>query len=252
MRSPLQLLEDSFKLITGNLSIYATYAVLITAFSIVPLYIHGEGLKFNFMMDDSAFGPGYFLLAIIMSFCTAGVAVAMLKSFSDGVGASFESSISFVKAHYVKFITVCILYYIAMIIGFILLIIPGFLVAFFFVFAPIIVLFEERDGIGALRRSFEYVTVNVLSVLWRFVVFIVLSMLLSIALNFAFLAAVFEGFGGVIALTTFVSTTVNCLFAAYMYNMYVDMRTKGIPAPVVAEATVPVTTEGTEATQLGN
>jgi hypothetical protein len=59
--------------------------------------------------------------------------------------------------------------------GFVLLVIPGLLAAFFFSFVPFVILFEGTGGVAALKRSFELVKSDWLRVAIVLVVFGILN-----------------------------------------------------------------------------
>lgn len=62
-------------------------------------------------------------------------------------------------------------------VGFVLLVLPGLVLSFFFAFVPIVVLVEGTSGIAALKRSFALVKSDWLRILLVFVVFGVLHWL---------------------------------------------------------------------------
>ncbi len=65
MRPPLQLIEDAFRLITNNLFIYVTYAIVMTVLSVLPIFIYGMNVSAPDFSINMSYGPGYLVITLL-------------------------------------------------------------------------------------------------------------------------------------------------------------------------------------------
>jgi hypothetical protein len=107
--------------------------------------------------------------------------------------------------------------------GFLLLIIPGIIVAVWLVFAQQVAIFEDKRGVQALKQSRQYVRNRWWEVFSRFFVLIIITMLAGIVGSIVI--SIFTGFANPFvgkflnaAVSALVMTPIATIFSYYLYR----------------------------------
>jgi hypothetical protein len=125
-----------------------------------------------------------------------------------------------------KYLWLNVLIFFALAAGFLLLIIPGILAAFFFSFAPYVFVWENVGGVEALRRSYRYVRLAPWAIALRLIPVVFLA-LFGFTGGYIFQDAYgmaghsFEIIFGVLA---------GPFLAVYQFFIYDSLRTERIPS----------------------
>jgi hypothetical protein len=163
--------------------------------------------------------------------------IALLEAIMNDY--TFGQAFSASKGKIGKFIGTSLLEGIIVILGFILLIVPGIIFAVWYCFASIIVIAEGKSGMDALRQSKSYVTGRWGKVAWRLFVVGILIWIVSVVLQLIG--------GDVIGpiLSNIVTFLAVPFMQVYLYLVYKNfketkMGTSVVTAPVHEEPAQPV------------
>jgi hypothetical protein len=120
--------------------------------------------------STSTINPILFIIlvvAMIIAYLWGGVALLIaIKEDGISIGEAYTKA----KASVLPYLWVNILVGLIVMVGFILLIIPGILFAFWYGMAQYIVIDQNIRGMNALRKSKEYVKGNIGAIFWRGIV----------------------------------------------------------------------------------
>ncbi len=217
LASGFDLLKRGWEVYTANFKRYTLWGFLFLLLQILGQYAQGA-LVFSFLtkygvdlgaeelalyipwmsqLQDSLGGTGLMVFGIVTGIIFG---VAMLYMF---VGMAFNSADMFAKkkdkslGEYLKMTTpmfwplilVGIITTIAIVLGFILLIIPGIIFSVWYMYASYEVIFSKKKGMEALRSSKGLVHGRFWPVLWRlfviYLVIMVVSMVFALAMGIA-------------------------------------------------------------------
>jgi hypothetical protein len=188
-----------------------------------------------------AAGPGTALLAEIISLVAGmlftGMVVELVADVQDGRrDATAGQLLTAVTPVLGQLILVGILYGVGVVIGFILIIVPGLiLITIWSVAAPVVVL-EHPGAVAALRRSRELVRGNGWQV---FGVILVLDLLVFVVAAVIELVAASAGAGAGIVAEVIVGVLTAPVSALAAAVLYFKLRDSAVPAPSPVEATPP-------------
>lgn len=223
MRGPIMLLKDSWSIFTQNpklfLGIYFIPATLVILLEMVGIYTKYPG---------PPTGLEVLLMLIVMStifavFVLAGV--AMIKAVSDPTGVTIQEAYDFAQPFFFQYIWVSLLSTVIIGLGFLLIIVPGIIFTFWFAFSYYVLVFENKKGIAALKKSKEYVKGHWWAVCGRYLFLIFIALLFSIVV--AILAATLgNAFGEIAAvvISIILSAIIAPIAVGYSYFMYIDLK----------------------------
>ena len=219
MRSSTQLLKESCSLFIQNSKLFIIIGIFPAIFGLIvsPLFTEqktGEEIHFT---------PTLIIVAVLGAVISMLMYIAYAKAVS--APATAREAYIFAKEHFFSYTWVTILTGIILVIGFILLIIPGFIFMFWYMFATYTVLFEGKKGMDALRSSKELVKGKFGAVAGRFAFLFIISLVVLVPLGLIVSTGfksqskiVTDILGAVINLITYP------IFTAYMYFMYQDLK----------------------------
>jgi len=176
------------------------------------------------------------LLNIIAAIVTIIAEIAIIYSIDDPAKSASEA---FRKglSRFFPFIWVGILTALAVLGGFILLIIPGLIFAVWFSFSYFVLLFEDRRGIAALKQSKHYVQGYFWQVVGRTLALLIVVVITVIVVGL--IGSLFGSSGSTIlqSLATFLIVP---LALAYYYWLYQAIRAAKGDLPMPAEPAPPI------------
>jgi len=179
LKGPIELFKDSW-------GIYKSRFETLVGISAVPAIAGLLMFLLGFGMGDKQSNAGFvaglgfavFIVAIVGIFLGLWSQVAMLRAIKDNLGIkeSFNTSLNLVGGYF----WVSILTGLAVLGGFILLIIPAFIFAVWYGFGTYVYVIEGTRGWDALKQSKEYVSGNFWAVVGRWFVMGLIMMVLYI------------------------------------------------------------------------
>lgn len=250
-RSIGQVLDSVFKLMKAAFVPLIGYAVVGAVIGLAPwIYMYQQGVLENpLLMFDMFTSPGYWLVILVMMPLNAivgGAALLRTQSVARGEASSFGESLKGVGPHVIAIILGMLGYLVAVMIGTMLLIVPGIILMVSLVmFLPAIVL-GGKGAIDGLKYSHKLVWGN----WWRtatvytigFIIMYVLMIVIGVVLGLAF------AFTGVdLAATMLIDAASSIIsgllvipfFCALLFEVYTDltMRKSGGDLGARIEAT---------------
>lgn len=120
------------------------------------------------------------IMVLASLFASIALILAIIRS-QDRI--SFQAAYRLAGSKLIPFIWLGVLLNLAVVVGFLLLIIPGVIAIVWFAFAPFVLLEEDVRGTQALRRSRDYVRGRWKQIAWRLFVVFVLIILVSVAVT---------------------------------------------------------------------
>ncbi|MCF7865221.1 MAG: hypothetical protein K9M11_01835 [Candidatus Pacebacteria bacterium] len=240
---------------------YKKYFKVLLKLNILPVIIVLTGLSIFSMIDDfediskyldkydfimiAALILGVVVISVVVSSLNyiAQITVLNQSSIKDSEKYETEGDATDIKSTEVTlfgaysvaskllfpYFWIMLLTGLLILIGFVLLVVPGVVFSIWFVFASFFLVFEGKRGKSALQMSKRYVRGIWFEVFLRLVVAALLGLLLNIAL------ATFKGFMGSVASDVTDTTSLNLFldfiyqlvitpyFVVYMYELYRDV-----------------------------
>jgi hypothetical protein len=195
LKSFSQLIKDSFDILPKNY-LNLIYIILIPLIfgSIVsfiafknPLY--NSLIKFaqnnNVYQQSPKLDTSFALLMAALSLVGAYIWIitysAMVLSIKNGTKMAESLANGFKKS--LSYIFISIMTALAVLGGFLLLIIPGIIFAMWFSFSTFALLFEDKKGTVAMKRSKDLVSGRFVAIFWRLFAFGLVIMLIQFPLN---------------------------------------------------------------------
>jgi len=216
MRTPSVLLQDSFTFYKEHFKILLGISVIPVAVFLLLVLATGAGYGLGGVYTAAPFGIVGTILFFVLSVLST---IALIKYVSS---PSHETTI--INAYktawpfFFSYLLVAILYSLAVLLGLVLLIVPGLIFALWYGFSYFTFLIEGKTGMAALSRSKELVKGHFGEVLWRAFVFVVLYMALAIIITI-----IIPGEGSK-NITDLIGIFVTPYALVYFYNMYVDLK----------------------------
>lgn len=227
MRSPLRLLADAWTLFSRNaiflMGIYLIPLALTllgeVSLSTIEGYHHGPTEMF-------VFGVTVFVIVLVSLLGSIALMRGVANPEKRDILKLYKDALSLV----LPLLATAIITGLAVMIGFLLFVIPGIILMVFLAFAYFVVVFEKKWGTEAIAQSYRYVKGH-----W-FAVFVRLLLIMFIALAFSALLgasswyagdmhmwSMHRGYGSVLGMGLF-----NLVFVpfsiGYMYLLYTDVK----------------------------
>lgn len=180
-----QLLIESWKIYCSKIKTLLGIMAVPVGFSIVPYLVSipfYETYKYWFFI---------FTIFWLISFFFQLLAIpSLLYCFKENIGVknSYQKGLKIFKSY----LWVYFLVFIIIAGGFLLLIIPGILFSIWLSLTIFVLIFEEKRGMGALKRSKELVAGRWWGVFWRFLIFILILIVIGILISFSLMVLVGE------------------------------------------------------------
>lgn len=219
MRGPISLLKASFSDISQRLSFYLTLMVALGIFALLsslsePYRTSGVASLYQ----EIAFLALTFIY-MVMNILTS---IALLLGFSgqaSGVMAAYKTAWSY----FFRYLGLSILVMLIVVVGYLLLIVPGVIFNIWFLLAAYVLVLENTGIVEAMRRSRNYVKGKWWAVFQRAVIVLIIAMVFFplFALVAYFLP---ENMWVKDSLATMVSLIVTVVGVGYFYNLYTDIK----------------------------
>lgn len=220
--------------LTAVLAILLFFMGWITYVPFESIASHEQGytidlLGFVFLIAPSAFsnlplaiilGLFFFLLGTIVYLLTSVAQIVVLKN--DGKRKLFPSLIKETVPYLLKYFLFLVLYSLILLIGLVLLVVPGIIFMIWFGLGYLAVVFDDCGPIEALKKSKELVRDYWWAVLGRFVFWAVFSFLIG---SLLLLIRAVSGSDYVAILSNLVSLVMSPLSVAYFAVVYQDIKT---------------------------
>lgn len=181
LASVFSLISDSISLVRSRAkTIYSIFAVTYLVI-LLPIFIFGvmSNSISEVTLNSGMGGIVFFVLIIVAVLIGIWVQLALYNSIIFGTG--FKESFKQGEGKVLSYIWLSIITGLIVLIGFILLIIPGILFLVWFSFAPVILVAEGLKGKQALSKSKSYVKGYFASVLGRLFVLGLIALIISFA-----------------------------------------------------------------------
>lgn len=228
IRSIGSLFQDSWKLFTKIWLQYfvyyvATFLGMIVLMGAVLGYPVAKLVTENPNLEDitpemfMSNWPYILIAVVVFTLFAAYISLAMSKTIytiAQNKEISYRESLSYSGKNFIKYLWVSVVTGLLVVLGFILLVIPGFYALTILSLVPIIFVIEENYSLDALKRSRELVSKNFWGVFGRlFLLFILLSVASGL-------------FKDAHLIQTIINFVTGALSLGYVYYMYLDLAKK--------------------------
>ncbi len=241
MRSAFQILKDSFSKITSNpkvfLSIIAIPALIAAGASFIEPATDIEG---NYIWNSTSHMVQYIAVMVVFSIVSLFMSIAaILASENSQLSAKEAYSLSLKKA--IGYIAMAIASTVVIILGFILLIIPGIWLSVSLMFAGYYLVLRNTGATESLKMSFALVKGRWWKVFLKALMFGLLYILFAIPVYGAlwFLGTII-GSGASYAIESAVGVLGSLVTIVFMYEFFTDLektKTMAAAAPAAPVAT---------------
>ena len=190
------LIKKSYELYAKNAKLFFTYAVIVSLPS-VALSVLVTILRSVFNLKELTFLTTlyailFFILGVVAYFLSLWFSIAFIKTISNSYNGKNAENITKVIGDTKKFIIptliVSVLTGLAVLAGFLLLIIPGIIFSVWFAFSFYVVVLEEKHGTEAMKESKKMVEGRWLATFIRLLVpsllFLIVSGILLTPFNY--------------------------------------------------------------------
>lgn len=229
MRNPFDLFGAAWNTVTSRPMIFV-YVSLITAavitLSAAVLGVDPAGPEPETLPTTSEFA--FILISAVVGILAN---IAVMKAVADST-ADLQGLTRFSVDKFLSYLWVAILTGVTVVVGFILLVIPGIFLAVALSFGSYVLIFEDVRGADALKRSYGYVKGRWFGVFGRYLFLMLVGILFTIALSFATVPTLLSPYlaSFVIGFLSMLGTAIS---TAYIYSLYTDIRPAAAPAPTV-------------------
>jgi hypothetical protein len=217
MRSPGTLLSLSIENFKRNPVLFIKiYAILGGVLFITELFA-------PVVTDPVSFIVNLIFMTIVLAFAIL-TTIAMVRAVAAPETTTLEVAFNDAKAFAVPYFVLSFMVGLVTLVGFFLFIIPGVIAMIWFAFAYLILLFEGKTGVEAMKASKAYVDGHFLEVLFRYLLIILVGFVFGIFVGvFGEMA---ESVSRVIPLLVIVAANAVLMpvFISYIYFMYQDLR----------------------------
>ncbi len=220
MRSSTQLLKDSFKLFFDNYKVFLAIGIIPVTIGFFTNLLIGMSENPN----EIQFTPTVTIALVINAIAYILMCIAVAKVVATPT-ATIKEAYSSARKYFFAYLWVNILMCIIIMLGLILLIIPGIIFMFWYIFSTYMVIFEDKIGTDALRSSKELVKGKFTSIAKRLLFLMLLSLIVAIPLMLL-LGVTITSQNKIVS--DIVMSALNLIsypvVTAYMYYMYLDLR----------------------------
>lgn len=229
MTGPIQLFKNSLAIVKANLFLFLSILLIPIVVSFLtalfaPNMATGIMITYEFVI--------YLFLMVVSIVLNILMTVALILAINDN-SISAKMAYNQARQYFWKYIGLSIVMSLLIMVGFVLLIIPGIILSVWFVFSTFILVLENGAIIESLKKSREYVRGKWWAIFGRLIAMslfiLLLGMLISLITVFMPAHAITEAI--VSALTVLLAP----IAMAYMYLMYTEVKTG--PATVTAAPT---------------
>lgn len=186
--------KDSIEVAKKNPLIFVPTVVVGLVMAVLSMAIIGGAMTTAGMMGGmgspvgamGAVGAAMGLVALlsivgtIVGLIAHGMTVAMAQEAIANGTTSLNTGISVVTSRLVQLVVAAVLVGLAVGIGMMLLVIPGIIAAFLFMFTFVIVIADNIPAVDAMKKSFELVTSNFSDLVILFIAVIGIGVVISI------------------------------------------------------------------------
>lgn len=228
MTGPIQLFKNSLAIVNANLFLFLSILLIPIIVSFLTALFAPNKATGVMVTSESIVYVVLMLIYVVLNILMTVALILALKDNSITAKEAYRRAMPY----FWRYIGLSLLMSIILMVGFILLIIPGIILSVWFVFATFVLVLENGAIVDSLKKSREYVRGKWWAIFGRLIamsVFIILlGMLISMITVFLPNHAITEAF--VTALTVLLAP----IAMAYMYLLYNEV--KGVSS-VSSEAT---------------
>jgi len=220
--NPAQLFGNTWKFYTTHFNKLIAIVSVAVVFSIILNLVVAFMLALGMNQDPEQGALGAVsILVMILSLVSIIVAIwsqTALLCFLRDTTISFKQAYGEASRLFGSYFWIVFLAGIITLVGFVLLIIPGIIVAIWFSFATYVFIMEGDRGWQALKKSKEYVRGRWWAIFSRFVFIAAIAIVLTIALDAAFQAIQFDIGSNLIHLF------VGPFITSYVFLLYLALK----------------------------
>jgi hypothetical protein len=218
LKSPGTLLSESY-------TFYKEHAALLVQIALVPVIVSAVFAFLTLAVGDKSMveplGLLGGLLGVVASMCAT--LALILTVAHGGAGKTVGEAYAQIKPLFLPYLLLGILSGLILLVGFLLFVIPGVILAVWFCFSYFTLALEGKRGVEALKASKEYVRGLWFDVFIRLLVLMMVTLLLII--SGSIILGIVLGDSPVFnVLTDALSMLLSPFAIIYSYLMYVDVK----------------------------
>lgn len=229
MRGPIELLQDAFAIFQKNPKLFISIYAVLGVFMIITEFFtpyHND--------PSDITSPLVALLSLVTAAVSIFTTIALIRAISEPETTTFKSAYEFAKKDALQYFVLSIMVGVVVIVGFVLLIIPGLIALTWFGFAYCTLLFEGKRGFEAMKASKAMVDGRFMPVFGRYVAIFAVTILVAIVASM--FGSIFSSKLAETVLFTIAYAVLMPVMLGYVYLMYRDVKAQGVYQPVPAAA----------------
>ena len=225
MPGPIKLFKDSLSIVGANFVLFLSILlipIIVSFFTALFAPIPATGVMVTY---ESVI---YIILMVIYVIISILMSVALILAINDN-SLTAKGAYTRAMSYFWKYVGLSLLMTIILMVGFMLLIIPGIILSVWFAFATYILILENSGIVDSLKRSREYVRGKWWGVFGRLIVMSILIALLAMAISM--ITVVMPDGSIADAIVAALSLLLTPVAVAYMYLLYNEVKTSPTAAP---------------------
>lgn len=231
MRGPFQLLKDGFHIFMENPKLFIGIMLLPAVITYIIALLEPES---GVGIVGVAYWIMYILLMLVLIVVNIAMGVALIEAVNNRT-LTIKASYMQAKGVFWRYILLSLLLSVILMIGYILLIIPGIIMTVWFSFAAFILVLEGAGVVDSIKLSKSYVAGKWWKVFGRLCALIIFSTAYGLIISLfiaVFASVVPEWLLALIALA--LNILITPITIAYMYALYSDLKTSSVPTSETA------------------
>lgn len=224
MRNPIQLTTEAFGIMARNMRLFLGIIAVPVVLSFIGALFMPTPVE---QVAGMSFSSMYMIMMLISGIVNVFMGIALILVMPN-MGLTAMESYKQSAPYFLRYLGMSIVMMVLLFVGFLLLIIPGIILAVWLSFAAFVLILENGGMISSLKQSREYVRGHWWGVLGRLLVMGILLVVISIV--FSMIASVVPSYTVSNALVSALATLLAPFTVAYMYLMYQDLKGDGAVA----------------------
>ena len=230
MRNPIQLTTEAFGIMSRNMRLFLSILAAPIVLSFIAALFMPTPVE---QVAGVGFSGMYMVMMLLSGVVNVFMGIALILVMRN-MGLTAMDAYKQSTSYFLRYLGMSIVMMVLLFVGFLLLIIPGIILAVWLSFSAFVLVLENGGMIGSLKQSREYVRGHWWGVLGRLLAMGILLVVVSMV--FSMIASIVPSYVVSNALVAALAMLLAPFSVAYMYLMYQDLK-GGAPAPQVAPVT---------------
>ncbi|MCB9819301.1 hypothetical protein H6789_01135 [Candidatus Nomurabacteria bacterium] len=225
MPGPIQLFKNSLSIVGANFSLFLTILLIPIIVSFFTALFAPNPATGVMVTYESVI---YMILMVIYVIISILMSIALILAINNN-SLTAKDAYTQAMTYFWKYVGLSILMTIILMVGFLLLIIPGIILSVWFAFATYVLILENGGIVDSLKKSREYVRGKWWGVFGRLIVMSIFIALLAMAISM--ITVIMPNSSIAEAVVAAFSLFLTPVAVAYMYLLYNEVKSSPTTAP---------------------